>query len=388
MAQSIEQINQTILALEAQATDLGEQLYVAHRRHRGFLGQTAMQQLVMACFTLCTEAYPEEFLGLETHERRQVQAQVRQLAKQLQTDLVAKLTHPQDEPPPVLELPEPDSSNSPSSPSVRVFPIDLESLDLRAVERAIERTVDRGDQGEVEDEAEIELPDGMSVAELARINAEANSIEAELRALLSLESLLPDRESDRRPRNVVEKLFFWQENVESETIELMRQTSRDLNVFFQKAGLLPSQIPAPIIEAAAHTDGGDPFGKTPHLLKMVLEAREIHREGREGSSREGSSREGSSREGSKRDEGKRRRREDGRREDSRRRSSPTIVPIVAVQLRLVELEFNDANLISSRNQIRDILKQLQTVAKDYQKKQKEQAIANARLAWQSTWTND
>jgi hypothetical protein len=375
MAQSIEQINQTILALEAQATDLGEQLYVAHQRHRGFLGQTAMTQLVMACFTLCTEAYPEEFLGLEAYQRRQIQAQVRQLAKQLQADLLAKLTHPQDEPPPVPELPE---SDNPPSPSVRVFPIDLESLDLRAVERAIERTVDLGDQGEVEDEAEIEPPDGMSVAELARINAEANSIEAELRALLSLESLLPDREADRRPRNVVEKLFFWQENVESETIELMRQTSRDLNVFFQKAGLLPSQIPAPIIEAAAHTDGGDPFGKTPHLLKMVLEAREIHREGREGSSREGS----------KRDEGKRRRREDGRREDSRRRSSPTIVPIVAVQLRLVELEFNDANLISSRNQIRDVLKQLQIVAKDYQKKQKEQAIANARLAWQSTWTND
>jgi hypothetical protein len=380
MAQSIEQINQTILALEAQATGLGEQLYAAHQRHRGFLGQTAMQQLVMACFTLCTEAYPEEFLGLETHQRRQIQAQVRELAKQLQTDLVAKLTHPQDEPLSPPELPELDSSNSKSSPSVQVFPIDLESLDLRAVERAIERTVD---QGEAEDDAEIEPPDGMSVAELARINAEANSIEAELRALLSLESLLPDRETDRRPRNVVEKLFFWQEGVESETIELMRQTSRDLNVFFQKAGLLPSQIPAPIIEAAAHTDGGDPFGKTPHLLKMVLEAREIHREGREGSSREGSSREGG-----KRDEGKRRRREDGRREDSRRRQVPTIVPIVAVQLRLVELEFNDANLISSRNQIRDILKQLQIVAKDYQKKQKEQAIANARLAWQSTWTND
>jgi hypothetical protein len=338
MAQSIEQITQTIRALEAQAGELGDKLYTAYQGYRSAVGQTAQQQLVMACFTLCTEAYPEEFLALALHERNQLQAKIRQAAQQMQTDLIEKLPHPQDEAPPEA-LPEP-----------KLNPFAM----LTGQDESSDGTSShaRSTDGKPSD-----IPD-------------INSIEEELRALLSLESLLPTKSN--QPKNVVEKILQWQDAVEDGTIELLRQTSKQLNLGFQKAGLIPAQIPAPILEAAAHTDGGDPFGKTPHLLRMVLEAREVHRD--DGGDRSDSSAEQSA---------KRR-----RREDKRNTQPPKIVPIIAVQLRLVELEFNDTNLISWRNQIRELSKQMKSLAKDYQKKQREQAIVNARLAWQSTWTKD
>ncbi|NJN49525.1 MAG: hypothetical protein HC805_06850 [Alkalinema sp. RL_2_19] len=62
--------------------------------------------------------------------------------------------------------------------------------------------------------------------------------------------------------------------------------------------------------------------------------------------------------------------------------------IVTLQLRLLELEFHDTNLISWRNQIRTLLNELKTITKDYKKQQQKQAIANAKMAWRSTWTND
>jgi hypothetical protein len=351
MAQSIEQINQALRTLEAQANELGERLYGIYQGYRTAVGQTAMQQLVMACFTLCTEAYPEEFLALEVYQRNQLQGKIRQFAKQLQTDLIEKLPHPQ------AEIAAPPSLES-LLPALNM-PDDLRSVgDHRTLEAPSEAGQEIIDS--INEEADEEDD------KRHRLDAESLNLEEELRALLSLEALLPKSAKANRPKTPIEKLMIWQETVEGTTQELMRQTSKTLNLEFQKSGLMPAQIPAPILEAAAYTDGGDPFGKTPHLLRMVLEAREVHRD-----------------DGSKPD-AKRRRREDSKRSNK----PPTIVPIVAVQLRLSELEFNDTSLISWRNQIRDLTKQLKTVAKEYQKKQKEQAVANARLAWQSTWTNE
>jgi hypothetical protein len=344
MAQSIEQINQALRTLEAQANELGERLYSNYQGYRAAVGQTAMQQLVMACFTLCTEAYPEEFLALEVYQRNQLQGKIRQFAKQLQTDLIEKLPHPQ------AEIPEPPSLEA-------LVPV------LTTPDRSLLPQAEAGQ--EIIDSINDELDDDED-DKRSRLDAESLNLEEELRALLSLEALLPKSAKANRPKTPIEKLMIWQESVEGTTQDLMRQTSKTLNLEFQKSGLMPAQIPAPILEAAAYTDGGDPFGKTPHLLRMVLEAREVHRD-----------------DGSKPD-AKRRRREDGKRSNK----PPTIVPIVAVQLRLSELEFNDTGVISWRNQIRDLTKQLKTIAKEYQKKQKEQAVANARLAWQSTWTND
>jgi hypothetical protein len=342
MAQSIEQINQALRTLEAQANDLGDRLYQLYQGYRSAVGQAAMQQLVLACFTLCTEAYPEEFLSLEVYQRNQLQSKIRQLAKQLQTDLLEKLPHPQ------AEIPEPLSLES------LVPALTAPDRNLLPQPEAGQEIIDSSENTDEDEDKDNNF------------DAETLNLEEELRALLSLEALLPKSAKANKPKTPIEKLMIWQETVEGTTQDLMRQTSKTLNLEFQKSGLMPAQIPAPILEAAAYTDGGDPFGKTPHLLRMVLEAREVHRD-----------------DGSKPD-AKRRRREDSKRSHK----PPTIVPIIAVQLRLSELEFNDTSLISWRNQIRDLTKQLKTIAKEYQKKQKEQAVANARLAWQSTWTNE
>ncbi len=368
MAQSIEQINQSLRALESQANEFGERLYAAYQGYRTGVGQAALQQLTMACFTLCTEAYPEEFLGLEVYQRHQLQTQIRQVVKQLQTNLIEQLPHPQA---PIVADPPPDkplthASTLPFSRLLEAHRLETPTREQPAADTAPEPGL--GESDVIDD-----VIDDVIAPEHARarsIEAEVNSIEEELRALLSLEALIPAAAKSSQPKTPIEQLLRWQDQVEETTIALIRQTSRELNISFQKAGLIPAQIPAPILEAAAHTDGGDPFGKAPHLLRMVLEAREIHRDDSDRKPGDDSA-------------AKRR-----RRDEKRPTQPPTIVPIVAVQMRLVELEFNDTNLITWRNQIRDLSKQLKSLAKDYQKKQREQAVANARLAWQSTWTDD
>jgi hypothetical protein len=77
---------------------------------------------------------------------------------------------------------------------------------------------------------------------------------------------------------------------------------------------------------------------------------------------------------------------DGDRDEVIERPPTAVMQVVALQLRLTELEFHDTNLIPRRNQIRELLKSLKSLTKDYQKKQREQAIAEAQLAWKSTWT--
>jgi hypothetical protein len=374
MAQSLEQINQSLKSLEQQAIDLGDKLHIAHQGYRHVLAQTAHEQLVMASFTLCTEAYPKEFLQLSVSDRHQLQAKIRSIAQQMQQDLRE-----------VLSPDTPIADMTPSMPSIS-FPemLALPGKDFLAnADQAGEGFLildedDAEDEDEDEDEDfgeaddEDDRPDSPAAAR-------SRQIEAELKALFSLESLLSQRQP-QLPQNPVEQIGFWHRHIEEQAQQCLRRVSADANQTFQTAKILPGQIPGPILEAASMADGGESFGKTPHLVRMILEAREKPTE-------------------SDNPSGNPRRRSDGQRStvghrsssdrNSRNPSRPTaIVNLITLQLRIAELEFHDINLTTWRNQIRNLLKELKIIAKEYQKKQHQQAIANAKMAWRATWTND
>ncbi|MBE9033081.1 hypothetical protein IQ266_25415 [filamentous cyanobacterium LEGE 11480] len=352
MAQSLEQINQSLKKLEQQAIDLGEKLHVAHQGYRNVLAQTANDQLIMSSFTLCTEAYPEEFLQLSVSERHQLQTTLRGLAKQLQTDL-REVPSPQT---PIEELAP--STNSISLPEMLALPSTESDLsEAPEPEPEVEEIL-------ILDE-EDELDDGLDEA-VNPGEQRGQQIEAELKALFSLESLL-SQSQPQLPQNPVEQVSFWNEQVDRQASQFLRQVSAEINRLMQKSKILPGQIPAPILEAAALAESGEGFGKTPHLVRMVLEAREKPRSSGQDD----------------RDSKPQRRRRD------RQNSRPSaVVTIVTLQLRMAELEFHDTNLISWRNQIRSLLKELKTISKEYKKQQQKQAIANAKMTWRSTWSND
>ncbi|MBD0334265.1 MAG: hypothetical protein ICV62_02150, partial [Cyanobacteria bacterium Co-bin13] len=62
--------------------------------------------------------------------------------------------------------------------------------------------------------------------------------------------------------------------------------------------------------------------------------------------------------------------------------------LVAIHLRLSDIEFADAQASLWRSKLREAVGKLKQLGSRYQKKQRELAIAEAELAWRSTWYDE
>jgi hypothetical protein len=112
----------------------------------------------------------------------------------------------------------------------------------------------------------------------------------------------------------------------------------------QQAGILPKKFPEPFVEAAAKADGsGEAMSGPPNLLKLLIET------------------------------------EDEESEDS------SVTQIIAIHLRLSEIEFADATVRAGRNKIRNLLLKTSSLGREYHKKQQEWAVAKAEAAWRASW---
>ncbi|OKH33336.1 hypothetical protein NIES2119_23340 [[Phormidium ambiguum] IAM M-71] len=143
-------------------------------------------------------------------------------------------------------------------------------------------------------------------------------------------------------------LLHWQERLENAIAQILQRLSRDSNLRLQQSGLLPKKLPEPVLEAAAKVEAAaETMPGPPNLLNLVIET-----------------------------------------ESDRESQSSTVTHLVAVHLRLSEIEFPDSTLTSLRQQIRNLSVKLHTTRREYQKKQREKAIAEAELAWRASWFDD
>ncbi|MEH2028658.1 MAG: hypothetical protein V7K67_03085 [Nostoc sp.] len=153
------------------------------------------------------------------------------------------------------------------------------------------------------------------------------------------EPLIPDTS------NPIE-LAKWQQKLEEVTQEILKKLSHDANLLLQKAGVLPKKLPEPILAAAAAASeaSAEVMPGPPNLLNLVIEI-----------------------------------------ENEQQLEDSGLTQIMAINLRLGEIEFADVTLSSERRQIRNILVQLNKLGREYQKKHRERAIAEAEAAWRSSW---
>jgi hypothetical protein len=149
------------------------------------------------------------------------------------------------------------------------------------------------------------------------------------------------------PSNPIE-LVEWQQDVEEGIEETLKKVSQRANILIQKIGVLPKKLPEPILAAAtaASESSNDMTPSLPNILNLVIEISD---------------------------------QEDA--EDS-------ITQIMAIHLRLGEIEFADVTLLTERKGIRNILMQLSKIGREYQKRQKELKIAEAEAAWRASWFED
>ena len=153
------------------------------------------------------------------------------------------------------------------------------------------------------------------------------------------------------PSNPIE-LVEWQQDLEAAIQETLKKLSQVVNILIQKNGVLPKKLPEPILiaataAAASSESSSNMIPSPPNLLNLVIEI----------SNQEDS-------------------------EDS------SLTQVMAIHLRLGEIEFAEATLLSERKGIRNILMQLNNLGREYQKRQRELKIAEAEAAWRASWFED
>ncbi|WP_052349600.1 hypothetical protein [Planktothrix prolifica] len=170
MAGSINRVDQDIAALEDAIAKIAQEFHHAYEVYLVALGQGVRQQLILASYHLCTQIYPQVFLELSVSQRQKLQQGLRNLARQMQTDLCESLQAPAD--------------------------FELEDLD-----------------DDFTSEPEEEQP------------------EENLQVSQTPKPLTPER------------LFSWQDGIETGIVRLLKLLSKDTNLQLQRFGLLPKNYP-------------------------------------------------------------------------------------------------------------------------------------------------
>lgn len=143
-----------------------------------------------------------------------------------------------------------------------------------------------------------------------------------------------------------EQLLEWQEQVEKAIAQTLKTLSLDTNRLLKKNGIIPDKLPSAVLEAAVQVEAStEATAGSPNLLNLLMEAEN----------------------------------EQDEKEDS------TLMRIVAINLRLSEIEFADPALNAGRNQIRKLSARVSSFQREYHNKQRERAVAQAEAAWRSSW---
>lgn len=145
-------------------------------------------------------------------------------------------------------------------------------------------------------------------------------------------------------------LAQWQQKIEQAIASTLKMAARETNRLLQQAGILPSKLPPPVLEVAleaSEASGEAVAGSPPNLLNLVIET-ENHQELGESS----------------------------------------VTHIIAIKLRLSEIEFADATVRAGRNQIRNLEVKARSLLREYLKKQQEREVAEAEAAWRASWFDE
>ena len=100
MTKSIQQVNRELKNLELAAAEIAVELQELHLSYLKTLAQSLNQQLILACYQICTRLYPQLFLDLSLSEKQELQQQLRHLCIQLKKDLLEIIEQKELEPEP------------------------------------------------------------------------------------------------------------------------------------------------------------------------------------------------------------------------------------------------------------------------------------------------
>lgn len=183
---------------------------------------------------------------------------------------------------------------------------------------------------ELEEEEELE-----PLAESTESSAEPPENPSSDSALAPQQPILPTQ------------LLQWQQMLEDQIALTLQTVSVETNHLLQQEGIIPGKLPATVLEAATKADAAGESSPGSNLLNLLIETKTEEDD-----------------------------------DDS------TLTRIIAVNLRLSEIEFTEPQLVKIRNQIRNLVAHTTKFQRQYRKKQREWTVVQAEAAWRASWFED
>jgi hypothetical protein len=312
MTHSVEQIQHEIALLDQALSTLAEAFQNAYADYLSALGQAVRKQHILAAYQVCTQGYPQQFLGLSLSQQQGLQQALRDLAKQAQFKLLEQL-HPFQQEEAFKHLEQSEISQS-----------------VALVEVQPQTTLEQ---------PELEKP------ALEAMSTDGNDFDS-----------TPVPVAPSAPKEISlsqARLVQWQIGVEQGISKELAAISHQTNRLLQQSNILSSQLPDALLQHASKTELADGVPRSPNLLNVLVEA-------------------ANNAESTHEEEGK----------------TPELLQVLAIHLRLVEIEFADPPTMAARSKIRELTARLKKLGQDYRKKHREYAIAAAQDAWRASWFED
>ncbi|MEL6440978.1 MAG: hypothetical protein AAFQ80_17190 [Cyanobacteria bacterium J06621_8] len=324
MTKSIQQVKQDLENLQSTAANVAVELKELYLSYLEQLSQSLKQQLILACYQICTRIYPQEFLALSLKEKQDLQQNLRSIGVQLKSEL--------------LEI-------------INIEELEPEPSEINLMAELIKNLPKSKRKEATAKESEVEI-------DLEQVKAELENIE-----LIEIGNVLEEQkkqaELESLPKEVVDwnnpqHLILWHQQLDRNIKKILDLTSRQVNKSLQDARLIAEQIPHKVIEVAMQADSGKGMksnSKTsefPHILQLALET----------------------------DKGK------------KSPAFPKSLQISLLRLRLAELEFSDHLLSAKRREIRNLVGKIAKLNQKYRSILQELAVIEAQAAWRSSWFED
>jgi hypothetical protein len=329
----VEHIEQDILGIEAKTTAIAQDFQTQYDDYLTALRQAVRYQLGSLCHYLCTQIHPESFLKLSFAQRQDLlhhlQAIIQQADRQLHLDrlIQSDQTRRQAD----IAVASRDRSPSLDSQPVPAAPDFSRGFDLDNERISDELLVDELDYEDLDNYEDL-------------VNEFAPPAEPRIELRLDQAPTLPETARDTedlRPETPAGQLH-WQESLERSIVQVLRSLSQSTTQLLDDANILSSPLPDPGNDSSETTEI---VNNPPNLVSLVMESK-----GRD-----------------------------------KKRQPESRMQIVAIYLRLSDLEFQDTALMARRNLLRTSQQRLQSLAQDYKKRLRDRSIGQAEALWQASW---
>jgi hypothetical protein len=377
MARSLDQIATDLAKLDASTQDLDQALQTVYQSYLGIIGQAVKRQLILAAYHLCTQAYPEEFIALTVAQREKLQTGLRQLAAQGQeqitqlgqvsnlTDLAAQLeeavtakygafasntddadaddsqTASPDGASPLPDLPPPLEASTVDSPDSSPMVSEIPAASAASSPDSSSEAAEQSDFDAASEEAAVML--------------QRLSTSLSLFSILEAEPLTP---ISLAKRHVL---------LERHLRAILRTLSGLANHLLKQANVLPD-LPDMVIAAATEADGDSAGPSQPNLVSVLVEMAD--------------------RRDDLQDDDDDVLDDDDDAFDSNEEAEHEMTHLVAINLRLADVEFADAQAALWRGRLQETLHKLKRLGRRYRTLRQEQARAEAEHAWRAIWFDD